>query len=84
MSTFKKRINFPESDEGMAIKQELSQMVRDGEYITVSSYNANPLLYPDHDMSFVEKHMHYLSAHQNVNPRQYLSNLRLMTRDRKK
>jgi len=84
MSTFKKRINFKESEEGAAVKQALSKMALDNTYTTESSYNANEMLYPDHDMSFVEKHMHYLSTHQNVNPQQYLSNLRLMTRVRAK
>lgn len=84
MSTFKKRINFVDSDEGFKIKQALSQMEKDLTYTTQSSYNANELLYPGNDMSFVEKHMHYLSVHQNVNPQQYLSNLRLMTRVRHK
>lgn len=84
MSTFKKRINFVDSEEGHEIKQALCLMAEDSAYITESSYNANELLYPGHDMSFVEKHMHYLSVHQNVNPQQYLSNLRLMTRARNK
>ncbi len=82
MSTFKKRINFPESEEGIKTKQQLVMMVTDGTYATVSSYNSNAQLYPDNDISFVDKHMRYLSEHQNVNPQQYLSNLRLMTRVR--
>ncbi len=84
MSTFKKRINFPDSDEGIVTKQKLSSMVSDTTYTTESGYNANVLLYPDNDISFVDKHMRYLSEHQNVNPQQYLSNLRLMTRVRQK
>jgi hypothetical protein len=84
MSTFKKRINFPESEEGAEIKRELTSMQADLGYTTESSYNANEMLYPGGDMSFVEKHMRYLSLHQNVNPQQYLSNLRLMTRVRHK
>ncbi len=82
MSTFKKRINFPESDEGIKTKQQLRVMVTDKTYTTESGYNANVLLYPDNDISFVDKHMRYLSELQNVNPQQYLSNLRLMTRVR--
>lgn len=84
MSTFKKRINFPDSEEGIVTKQKLSMMVSDITYTTESGYNANVLLYPDNDISFVDKHMRYLSEHQNVNPQQYLSNLRLMTRVRHK
>jgi hypothetical protein len=84
MSTFKKRINFPESEEGIRTKQELRLMVTDMSYTTESGYNANVLLYPDNDISFVDKHMRYLSEHQNVNPQQYLSNLRLMTRVRQR
>jgi hypothetical protein len=84
VSTFKKRINFFDSEEGAEVKHALRLMESDSTYTTESSYNANELLYPGNDMSFVEKHMRYLSAHQNVNPQQYLSNLRLMTRVRHK
>ncbi len=84
MSSFKKKINFFESEEGKKTKQALVKMASDNGYTTESSYNANELLYPGNDMTFVEKHMHYLSVHQKVNPEQYLSNLRLMTRVRHK
>jgi len=82
MSSFKKRINFFDSEEGNEVRRELRQMAADSGYTTESSYNANDVLYPGHDMSFVQKHMHYLNTHQNVNPQQYLSNLRLMTKVR--
>jgi hypothetical protein len=82
MSTFKKKVNFYESEEGIAVKKALRLMASDNTYTTESSYNANSQLFPGHDMSFVDKHMRYLSMHGNVNPRQYLSNLRLMTRVR--
>jgi hypothetical protein len=55
-------------------------MVENGAYHTVSSYSANATNYPDHVISFVDKHMKYLSEHQAVNVDHYLSNLRLMTR----
>jgi hypothetical protein len=84
MSSFKKRINFFDSEEGDEVKRELRLMAADTGYTTESSYNANEVLYPGNDMSFVEKHMHYLNTHQNVNPQQYLSNLRLMTKVRQR
>ncbi|HZL08224.1 MAG TPA: hypothetical protein VFC50_03460 [Candidatus Dormibacteraeota bacterium] len=84
MSSFKKRINFFDSEEGSEVKRELRLMADDSGYTTESSYNANDVLYPGNHMTFVEKHMHYLNTHQNVNPQQYLSNLRLMTKVRQR
>ncbi len=84
MSSFKKRINFFDSEEGSEVKRELRQMANDSAYTTESSYNANEVLYPGNHMTFVEKHMHYLNTHRNVNPQQYLSNLRLMTKVRQR
>ena len=84
MGTFKKKISFRDSETGALIKKALRHMETDNAYFTKSMYNSNESLYPDHDMSFVEKHMHYLHTHPNVNPQQYLSNLRLMTRVRQR
>lgn len=80
MATLKKRVSFFDSDEGLAIKQVLVRMVSDNTYHTASSYSANSVLYPDNLMPFVDKHMAYLNTHPTINPRQYLANLRLMTR----
>ena len=80
MPAVKKRANFFESEEGVQVRQTLLNMVENGEYHTVASYSANAIIYPDNVISFVDKHMKYLSEHQAVNVDHYLSNLRLMTR----
>ena len=43
-----------------------------------STYNANNELYPNNQMPFRDKHYDYLLKHPDVDPDQYLSNLRLM------
>ena len=78
----KKRPNFYESAEADVIKQTLVLMQTDAHYNTDSSYSANTDKYPDHIRSFVEKHMEYLHTHPSVDPNQYLSNLRLITKVR--
>lgn len=80
MSTASKKINFIDSDEGQATRQQLLDMVADDAYMTDSSYSANGALYPDNLIPFVDKHMEYLRSHPTTNPQQYLSNLRLVTR----
>jgi hypothetical protein len=80
MATTKRKINFFESEEGAEVKRVLGLMASDSSYNTASRYSANSDLYPDNVMTFVDKHMHYLSAHPSTNPQQYISNLRLMTR----
>lgn len=82
MATTKKRINYHDSDEGLAIRQALYKMVADETYTTDASYSANLENYPDNLIPFVEKHLQYLNTHQNVDPQHYLANLRLMTRVR--
>lgn len=82
MPTIKRKVNFFESLEGIDIKEDLQKMAADQGFNTVSSYSANGTLHPDHQISFVEKHMNFLNIHPAINPREYLSNLRLMTRRR--
>ncbi len=82
MSTTSKRLNFADTIEGQATKDALCLMAADNAYNTLSSYSANGILYPDHQISFVDKHMNYLVAHPSTDPQLYMSNLRLMTRIR--
>ena len=82
MPSLKKKSDFLGSIEGTEIENALKQMEIDTSFYTTSSYSANSDLYPDHRISFTEKHMRYLSQHQKVDPSQYLANLRLMTRVR--
>ena len=82
MATTKKRANLFESEEGVAIQQALKLMVSDRAYNTGASYSANTVAYPDHMMSFVDKHLRYLNAHPAVDTNHYLANLRLITKVR--
>ena len=71
---------FTDSEVGMFILQSLQSMEQDNRYNTTSSYSANITAHPDNLIPFAQKHMQYLSAHPKLDPTQYLSNLRLMTR----
>ncbi len=82
MPTLKRKVNFFESEEGIEIAATLRLMAEDLAFNTESSYSANTVLHPDNLISFVEKHMNYLNTHPAINPREYISNLRLMTRRR--
>lgn len=80
MSKPKRRQNFFISSEGLKFAQVLKAMAADSNFITDPSYSANTIMYPDHLIPFVNKHMDYISCHPETDPWQYLANLRLMTR----
>lgn len=82
MPTIKRKSNFFESEEGIEVKKSLQHMAEDLAFNTKSTYSANSTLHPDNRITFVEKHMAYLNTHPAINPREYISNLRLMTRVR--
>lgn len=74
---------FLDSPETIArVEAELRKLVENAAFNTESSYSANVEAYPDHLIPFVQKHLAYLHAHPKVNPDQYLSNLRMMTKVR--
>ncbi len=80
MATVKKRVSFFESEEGVMVKGALDQMAVDKTYNTSPSYSANIIQNPDNLISFTDKHMNYLNSHPKIDPQQYISNLRLMTK----
>jgi len=82
MATTNKKVNLFETEEGMIIKKALELMVADKAYHTESTYTADSANYTDNVLPFVDKHMKYLGSHPSVNPKQYLANLRLITRIR--
>ena len=47
-------------------------------YVTKSAYRANAQLWPGNRISFTDTHMAYLKAHPILDPKHYLSNLKLM------
>lgn len=76
-----KKSSFNNEQEIADTRALLLAMVEDGGFNTTGSYSANSTLYPDNVIPFVDKHIQYLSTH-TLNPHQYLSNLRLMTKIR--
>ncbi len=80
--SIKRRTDFLESQAGIEAREILEQMVSDSSYNTASTYSSNADLYPDNLMPFIDKHMDYMCTHTELNPRLYLSNLRLMSRSR--
>jgi len=67
---------FLASEDATQVRQQLEDMM------TSKAFNTKSMYSPLHetDQLFVDKHMKYLSLHTNINPQQYLSNLKLMTR----
>ena len=66
---------FFDSEEGIALRDELTRMTQSEEYNTRTTYSPN-----DKDgVTFVDKHMKYMSLYPNLNCWQYVQNLRLMT-----
>ncbi len=82
MPAYKKHTSFVSDDEKADIKNLLTLLVENDTYNTKSSFSADSVRFPDGQISFVEKHMDYLMCHKGLNPYQYVSNLRLMTRIR--
>ena len=84
MAVLSKRAQLLESTEGDEIRRVLREMLADNRYITEPSYTSDTDLYPNNLIPFEEAHMAYLVKHADVNPTYYLSNLRLMLRNRSK
>jgi hypothetical protein len=82
MATISRKINFFDTEDGVAFEQELKDMDANAIYATSSSYSTNSELYPDNLIPFVDKHMNYMRSHPSTNAQHYLANLRLMTRIR--
>jgi hypothetical protein len=78
--TAKKRADFYSSERGQQAWTALERMVQNEAYKTPTSYSADALRYPDHDIPFLDKHMDYLLIHSATDVEQYVGNLRLMNR----
>lgn len=70
---------FLASDDAVVITKELQDMVENPMYNTRSFYTPTQ----DENLSFIDKHIKYLSEHPKLKPSEYLANLRLMTKARK-
>lgn len=80
MATTHKKPKFLDSEEAVSVKQILRLMTNDATYNTNSTYTSSSEQYPNNLIPFIDKHMNYLQAHPDVDPTQYIANLRLMTR----
>lgn len=60
------------------IKKELEALEDDPTMITKSFYSPTAVDWPDNRLPFVEYHRAHLASHKLTDPRNYLSNLRLM------
>ncbi len=67
---------FLASQQASEVRRELEHMVSDSHYNTQPTYSSLAQGY----VPFVDKHINYLSLHLGIDPVQYLSNLKLMTR----
>ena len=76
MALATKTLDFLASEQADDIRAELTRMMNDPSYNTRSTYSAAA----KGDVLFIDKHLNYLSLHLSVNPEQYLSNLRLITK----
>ncbi len=82
MATSRRLEEFELTLAGQQAREELKAMTSSRSYNTTPSYSANSELHPGNKISFVEKHMAYLSEHPSTSPDMYLRNLRLKTKKR--
>lgn len=64
------------------ITQELKALAEDDSYHTIPGYSIDTETYPDSSVPFIESHLRYLHKHPQVDPKHYLSNLKLMLKVR--
>lgn len=69
--------NFLSSPEAVYARRALTVMEADPDFETPTSFT---MLTADNKLTFANKHMNYLSKHTSLDPMQYISNLKLMTR----
>lgn len=66
-------------EEEADIIAALRGMEEDENYNTPSKYSPNKDLYPNNKIPFSLLHIAYLRKYPDINPHQYLQNLRLIT-----
>lgn len=70
------------AEEEAVVAAILEAMEADARYNTPSRYSSNTALYPDNVVTFSAGHMNNLRKYPNINPDQYIQNLKLITRIR--
>jgi len=76
MASTTQKKSFFESEDGLWLRSELTRMVESGQYNTRSTYTSASV----DELLFIDKHMNYMSNYPNINHRQYISNLKLKTK----
>lgn len=84
MAVSKKEIEFTTSDVGEWCRQTLANIEYDQAYFSEPSFTSDTEQFPDNLMPFTMTHMNYLAKHPEVNPKHYISNLRLRSRKAKR
>ncbi|MBP9738194.1 hypothetical protein KBD20_00730 [Candidatus Saccharibacteria bacterium] len=79
MAKNSKSRNFTAEEEAQVISA-LKTMEKDSAFNTESQYSGNVEKHPNNRITFTEKHMDHLKKFPNINPDQYILNLKLMTR----
>jgi hypothetical protein len=59
------------------MREILYGMEQNKDMVTVSAFRANSELWPDNRISFTDAHLAYIKSHPDLDPKHYLSNLRL-------
>lgn len=80
MVVSKREAAFKTTEEGEWSLKTLQAMEKDAAFVSDSSFTADAEHYPDNRMPFITTHMNFLAKHPEVNPRQYIANLRLRSR----
>ncbi len=76
MNTLISRQQFLQSEKATALRTELEDMVKDPGYNTHVRYS----LVTVDGSQFVNKHMTYMANHLQMDHKQYVSNIKLMTK----
>ena len=69
---------FFKSDAAQIARIELNLMMNDPKYNTRETFSSRE----SRGMTFLDKHMKYLSEHPKLDPRHYIANLKLMSKKR--
>ena len=79
MAKSSKSRHFTPEQEADVLSQ-LKKLERDPMFNTQSQYSGNLDKHPNNTVTFTEKHMDHLKKFPNIDPSQYILNLKLMTR----
>lgn len=70
------------TEEEAEILVVLRAMEEDTAYNTPARYSSNTALYPNNSITFSAQHLTYMRRFPDLDPRQYIQNLKLITRIR--